>query len=151
MTNVLAGVYPDLFKGGAVFAGVALGCLTTSAPTNPPDPCANGQKIQSADVWGARVRQAYSGYSGPYPKMQIWHGTADPILQYNNFQEELKQWTNVHGLSITPAQTLSNTPKSGWTKTVYGNGQVQGFSGQGSGHGLPESGTESTAIDFFGL
>ncbi|KAJ3500968.1 hypothetical protein NLJ89_g9553 [Agrocybe chaxingu] len=151
MTNVLAGTYPDLFKGGAIFAGVALGCLTNSAPSFPPDPCANGQKIQTAQQWGDRARQAYPGYTGPYPKLQVWHGTADNVVNYANFQEELKQWTNVHGILQTPSATYASTPRQGYTKTVYGTGEVEGYSGQGAGHLLPDSGTEVTAIDFFGL
>ncbi|KAJ3502557.1 hypothetical protein NLJ89_g8833 [Agrocybe chaxingu] len=125
MTNVLAGAYPDVFKGGAIFAGVALGCLS-SGPT-----CTNGH--------------------GPYPKLQVWHGTADNVLLYGNFQEQLKQWTNVHGISQTPTATYANTPRQNWTKTVYGTGQVEGYSGQGAGHLLPDTGTEVVAIDFFGL
>ena len=151
MTNVMAATYPDIFKGGAVFAGTPVGCLNGNSPQNPPDPCAAGNAVKTAQQLGDRVRQAYTGYTGSYPKMQIWHGTADPVLNYVNFQEELKQWTNVNNISQTATSTSPSTPKSGWTKTVYGTGQVQGFSGQGSGHGLPESGTESAAIDFFGL
>ncbi|KAH6880305.1 acetyl xylan esterase [Coprinopsis sp. MPI-PUGE-AT-0042] len=153
MTNVMTGVYPELFRGGAVFAGVALGCLSVgNAPANPPDPCAAGNRILSASEWGNKVRSAYSGYTGPYPKMQIWHGTADPILAPVNFQEQIKQWTDVFKVSQTPTSTQSGVPAQKWTKTVYGTaGQLEGYYGQGAGHGLPESGTESTAINWFGL
>jgi hypothetical protein len=34
-----------------------------------------------------------------------WHGTADSVLPYTMPQEEVDQWTNVHGLSQTPAST----------------------------------------------
>ncbi len=34
--------------------------------------------------------------------MQLWHGTADDTLHYPNFGEEIKQWTNVLGVSQTP-------------------------------------------------
>ncbi|KAG2017231.1 acetyl xylan esterase [Coprinopsis cinerea AmutBmut pab1-1] len=152
MTNVMAGVYPELFKAGAVFAGVGLGCLQTgNTPAFPPDPCAAGNRNLTPKQWGDLVRAAYPGYTGPYPRMQIWHGTADPILNINNFQEQVEQWTDVHGISQTPASTSPGTPRQSWTKTSYGSGQVEAFNGQGAGHGLPESGTEATAINFFGL
>ncbi|KAJ2922101.1 hypothetical protein H1R20_g14984, partial [Candolleomyces eurysporus] len=152
MTNVMAGVYPDLIKGGAVFAGVAMGCLSRgNAPVFPADPCAAGQVSRTAQQWGDRVRQAYPGYTGPYPKMQLWHGTSDPVLNYTNLNEEVKQWTNIHSYAQTATTTSSGVPRQNWSKSVYGSGLVESYTGQGSGHGLPESGTEASAIDFFGL
>jgi len=151
MTNVMAGAYPELFRAGAVFAGTGFGCLVTNTPSFPPDPCAQGQVIRSATEWGNLLRSGYPGYTGAYPKMQIWHGTSDPVLNIANLQEQIKQWTNVHRISETATETRQNTPRSGWTKTVYGTGQLEAFRGQGSGHGLPESGTEVAAIDWFGL
>ncbi|KAF9523240.1 Alpha/Beta hydrolase protein [Crepidotus variabilis] len=151
MVNVIAATYPDIFKGGAIFAGSAFGCLVSNAPRNPPDPCASGQKTQTAQAWGDLVRGAYPGYNGTYPKLQIWHGTSDPVLNYVNFGEEVKQWTNVHQVSSVATTTLTNSPKQPWTKTSYGTGQVEGYSGSGLGHGLPDSGTEANALNFFGL
>lgn len=50
--------------------------------------------------------------------MQLWHGTEGDVLRYPNFGEMIKQWTNVQGVSRTPAAT--DTPQSGWTRTRYG-------------------------------
>ncbi|KAF5309759.1 hypothetical protein D9611_013630 [Ephemerocybe angulata] len=152
MTNVMTAVYPDIFKGGAVFAGVAMSCLSKgNAPVFPADPCAAGSVNRTPQQWGDLVRGAYPGYTGGYPKLQLWHGTSDPILNYTNLNEEVKQWTNVHSISQTAVSTSAGVPKSNWSKSVYGAGQVESYTGQGSGHGLPESGTEVSAIDFFGL
>jgi cellulase/cellobiase CelA1 len=85
--------------------------------------------------------------------MQLWHGTADTTLNYVNFGEEIKQWTNVLGVSQTPTST--DTPQSGWTRTRYddssGNVQVEAYSIAGAGHVLPEAGMAAYAIAFFGL
>jgi hypothetical protein len=86
--------------------------------------------------------------------MQLWHGTADGTLNYNNFGQEILQWTNVTGVSSTPVSTT--TPVSGWTETMYGstsNPSVEGISIAGAGHVLPIAGTgmEADAIAFFGL
>ncbi|TEB36506.1 alpha/beta-hydrolase [Coprinellus micaceus] len=137
MTNTMAGAYPDLIKAGASFAGVAMGCLKASL--TPPE------------GWADIVHRAYPGYTGPYPRMQIWHGTADPAVNYTNLNEQVKQWTQVHSISQTVTGSASGTPKSNWSKRVYGTGQVEAYTGQGSGHGLPEAGTEIGAIEFFGL
>ncbi|KAJ3529266.1 hypothetical protein NMY22_g9060 [Coprinellus aureogranulatus] len=82
--------------------------------------------------------------------MQLWHGTADNVLNLTNLNEEVKQWTGLHGISQTATSTSSGTPKSNWAKSVYGTGQVESYVGSGNGHALPEAGTESTAITFFG-
>jgi acetylxylan esterase len=151
MTNVMAGTYPDLFKGGAAFAGVAMGCLSKgNAPVFPADPCAAGQVSRTPQQWGDIVKKAYPAYTGSYPKMQLWHGTADNVLNITNLNE-VKQWTNMHGISQTATSTSPGTPKSNWAKSVYGAGQVESYVGTGNGHALPEAGTEVVAIDFFGL
>lgn len=151
MTNLMAASYPDLVKAAAVFAGVPVGCLSGNAPTYPPDPCAAGTLIRTAEEWGRIARAVYSGYTGSYPRMQVWHGTADNVVNPQSFTEQTKQWTNVLGLSSSPASTNGNTPKSPWTRYTYGSGQLQTFSGNGIGHGIPDPGTEATALDFFGL
>lgn len=35
-------------------------------------------------------------------KMQIWHGSADTTINLKNYQEQLKQGTNVFGVRMTP-------------------------------------------------
>jgi poly(hydroxyalkanoate) depolymerase family esterase len=153
MTNVLLATYPDVFKAGAAFAGVPHACFATTDGSSWNSQCANGQRIMTAQQWGDLVRSAYPGYTGARPRMQLWHGTADTTLQYPNFGEEIKQWTNVHGLSQTPSMT--DTPQSGWTRTRYGGTGVQapveGISLQGVGHNVPLSGQAAMAIAFMGL
>ncbi|MGR6915958.1 extracellular catalytic domain type 1 short-chain-length polyhydroxyalkanoate depolymerase [[Actinomadura] parvosata] len=153
MTNVLIGAYPDVFKAGAAFMGVPFGCFATTDGSSWNSTCANGQLIKTAQQWGDQVRAAYPGYSGPRPRMQIWHGTEDTTLRYPNFQEQIKQWTNVHGLSQTPS--LTDQPRSGWTRTRYGGTgtkeRVEAISLQGVGHSLPQGGMAAMVIDFFGL
>ncbi|GIF16698.1 extracellular catalytic domain type 1 short-chain-length polyhydroxyalkanoate depolymerase [Actinoplanes teichomyceticus] len=161
MTNVLLADYPDVFAGGAAFSGVPHTCFQASAG-NPADPsqqagwnsaCANGQISKTPAQWGDAVRNSYPGYSGPRPRMQLWHGATDTTLHYNNFGEEIKQWTNVLGVSQTPVKT--DTPQPGWTRTWYGNTSaqppVQAISLAGVGHALPMPGQARMAISFFGL
>ncbi|WP_084773734.1 extracellular catalytic domain type 1 short-chain-length polyhydroxyalkanoate depolymerase [Nonomuraea candida] len=153
MTNVLIGAYPDVFRAGASFMGVPFGCFATTDGSSWNSTCANGRLVKTAQQWGDQVRAAYPGYSGPRPRMQIWHGTEDATLRYPNFQEQIKQWTNVHGLSQTPS--LTDQPGSGWTRTRYGGTgarpPVEAISLQGVGHDLPQSGMAAMAVDFFGL
>ncbi len=154
MTNVMAAEYPDVFRAGSAFMGVPATCFATGSSTNTwNSQCSGGQITKTAQQWGDAARAMFPGYSGAYPRMQLWHGTADTTLNYNNFGEEIKQWTNLNGVSQTPV--LTDSPQSGWTRTRYGNSgtqpPVEGISVAGAGHELPRSGMVAYAIAFLGL
>ncbi|XVV09227.1 extracellular catalytic domain type 1 short-chain-length polyhydroxyalkanoate depolymerase [Actinoplanes sp. CA-131856] len=153
MTNVLLGDYPDVFAAGAAYMGVPFGCFATTDGSLWNTACANGQVSKTPQAWGDLVRAAYPGYSGRRPRMQVVHGTTDTTLQYPNFGEAIKQWTNVLGVSQTPAMT--DSPQPNWTRTRYGSSSaqapVEGISVAGVGHSLPLSGMARMAITFFGL
>ncbi len=155
MTNVMLGDYPDVFKAGAAFMGVPFGCFYTGTVDGWNSACADGQVTNTAQAWGNMVRNADPGYSGPRPRVQLWHGTADTTLNYENLSQEILQWTNVLGVSSTPTSTT--TPVSGWTETQYDNSsgtpEVEAYSIAGAGHVLPieGEGMEADAIDFMGL
>ncbi|MDM7854221.1 extracellular catalytic domain type 1 short-chain-length polyhydroxyalkanoate depolymerase [Cellulomonas alba] len=125
-TEVLLADYPDLFAAGSAFAGVPAGCFATDAPPPGPNgsadysvPCSLGELTRSAKAWGDEARAAYPGYHGHRPRVQLWHGTADPVLGYPNLREAVKQWTDVLGVSATPVR--HDTPTAGTTRTRYGS------------------------------
>lgn len=153
MTNVLLGDYPDVFAAGAAFSGVPFGCFATTDGSEWNSACANGTVTRTPQQWGDLARAAYPGYTGPRPRMQLWHGTEDDVLRYPNFGEEIKQWTNVLGVSQTPAAT--DSPVSGWIRTRYGatgdRAPVEAISLQGVGHNLYAWGMADRALTFFGL
>ncbi|MEV6205662.1 PHB depolymerase family esterase [Kitasatospora sp. NPDC051914] len=153
MTNVLLGDYPDVFSAGAAFMGVPFGCFATTDGSSWNSACANGTVTKSGQQWGDLVRAAHPGYSGPRPRMQLWHGTEDSTLRYPNLAEEIKQWTDVLGVPATPA--LTDHPQTAWTRTRYGStgtrALVEAVSVQGAGHTLPTAGMAAQAIAFFGL
>ena len=103
MTNVLLGDYPDVFAAGAAFSGVPFGCFATTDGSEWNSACSGGTITHTPQEWGDLVRGAYPGYTGKRPQMQVWHGTEDDVLRYPNFGEQIKQWTNVLGVSQTPA------------------------------------------------
>lgn len=77
-----------------------------------------------------------------------WHGTADTTLAYPNYQQELLQWSNVLNLTLT--STVANSPQSGYTESIYGDGtQLIGYSGAGVGHTVPVH--ETIDLAWFGI
>ncbi|KAJ3041631.1 hypothetical protein HDV00_008908 [Rhizophlyctis rosea] len=129
-TQLLMGAYPDVFKAGAAFDGVPYGCMLNTASDPSQNVCAQGQLIKSAQEWGDLARSGYPGYSGARPKVQVWHGTNDQVVNYKNLGESVKQWTNIHGISATAVSTT--TPVSGWSRQRFGNGQVEAWTQQES-------------------
>jgi acetylxylan esterase len=175
MTNVLAGAYPDIIKAGSAYSGVPDGCFyVPSATPGMSTPawnsqCAQGNLTLTAEQWGKITRMYYPGYTGSRPKMLMyatlllvyvrnkrqptyhlhsWHGTIDTVLYYENLAQELLQWSNVLGVSF--AKNNTNTPQSGYTQIVYGDGtHLIGYSALNVGHTVPVH--ETTDLAWFGI
>ncbi|KAL1942006.1 hypothetical protein VTO73DRAFT_6536 [Trametes versicolor] len=151
MTNVLAGAYPDVFKGGVVDSGVPFGCfaLPGQAQDSWNAQCAQGQLVLTGAQWAQRVLNAYPGYTGARPKMQVWHGTADTTLYPQNFFETVKQWTTVFGYPSTPLSNVSESylPR-GYSNATYGP-NFQAILAQGVGHTVPLY--EQQYLQFLGI
>ncbi|MER5866294.1 PHB depolymerase family esterase [Kitasatospora sp. NPDC002040] len=140
--NLLAD-YPDVFAGGSIASGLPAQCATAQAAASG---CQNSSQGLTPAQWGAKVRNSYPGYSGPYPRVAIWQGSADTTVKPVNGTELRDQWTDVWGLSQTASSTRSLT--GGTTLSSYddagGRPAVELYSISGMAHGLavdPGSGT----------
>jgi poly(hydroxyalkanoate) depolymerase family esterase len=154
MTQHMLAVYPDVFKAGASFMGVPFNCFANAADYPPgSSQCTGGNMNRTPQQWGDAVRQAYPGYTGARPRVQLWHGTNDTLVPFSLLQESIDQWTNVAGLSQTP--TSSDTPQANWNRRRFadtsGTVRVEAYSIQGAGHSLPSGGMAAQAVAFFGL
>jgi poly(hydroxyalkanoate) depolymerase family esterase len=151
MTNVLLGAYPDVFSAGCAFAGVPFGCF--AGPNSWNDDCAKGNIIKTPQQWGDLVRAAFPGYTGKRPKLQLWHGSNDEVLNYRNLGETVKQWTNLFGIDTVPSSTQTNVYQSGWTRRQYTNAKneivVETITEQGVSHNLQV--LQEEALAFLGL
>lgn len=138
MTQALLGVYPDLFAAGVAAAGVPCGCWAEqySANNQWSGPCANGTVKKTASEWGELARSMFPGYMGHRPRVQLWHGTADTTINFNNMTESTKQWTNV--LSLDASATTSDSQKSGFEHKSWKNDcgfvVLDTWAQQGAGH-----------------
>ncbi|KAL2185300.1 carbohydrate esterase family 1 protein [Thermothelomyces heterothallicus CBS 203.75] len=110
--------------------------------------CSGGRSRARPEQWGNVVRDMYPGYEGPRPKMQIWHGSVDSTLAPANYEETIKQWTNVFGVSQGPTHSVENYPAPNYRTDDYGE-NVQGIFANGVGHSVPADLTASEA--WFGL
>jgi len=123
MTEALLAVYPDVFKGGSEFAGVPAGCWSASYTESNQwsGPCAGGQVTKTAQAWGDAVRAMFPGYNGFRPRIQLWHGTADSTINFNNQTEAVKQWTNVMGLSGSGTMSNVTISSHAYVRTQWTN------------------------------
>lgn len=150
MSNVMAATYPELISAVSLYSGVPAGCFVSASGGVDQwnNSCSGGQSRASPEQWGNVVRGMYPGYDGPRPRMQIWHGSADSTLAPQNYQETIKQWTNVFGVPQTPTSTKANTPQANYRTDDYGD-HVEGIYAQGVGHSVPANLTASEI--WFGL
>jgi poly(hydroxyalkanoate) depolymerase family esterase len=134
MASVMLATYPEVFAGGAVIAGLPYGCASNVQQAFElmftPQP-------MGARALGDRVRAA-SRHRGPWPKISVWHGTSDPIVQPSNGQDIIRQWVNVHGVAERPScqELVRGHTRRIWTDA---NGEllIEAFSISGMAHGVP--------------
>lgn len=100
MTAVMLATYPDVFAGGAIMAGVPYAC---ASDTRSAYGCMRGVDKGPA-AWGDLVRAATS-HQGAWPRVSIWHGTADSVVDDANLQELVDQWTDLHAVDRKSDET----------------------------------------------
>jgi poly(hydroxyalkanoate) depolymerase family esterase len=135
MTVALGATWPDLFAGLASFAGIPYGCSTSLLDVSS---CMNpGQDHTSAD-WAALARKGFSTFSGPYPKMSVWQGSADSTVGPKNRTEIVRQWTGLQGLpdAASSTETVEGASHGVW-KNAAGDVLVETYEVPGMTHGVP--------------
>ena len=143
-TALLLATWPDVFAAGGTIAGIPYNCTTVYAEVSG---CLNPGKDKTGEQWGQLVKDAYPGFTGPYPRITIWHGTADTLVNPKNQDELIQQWTSVHGVAETPTAT---DEVDGHVHEVYG-GVVEAYRIQGADHGTfvdPDKGCGATGAYF---
>jgi poly(hydroxyalkanoate) depolymerase family esterase len=134
MTSVMLATYPEIFAGGAIIAGLPFGVATNVrealsgmfvSPSRP------------AGELGDLVRNA-SNYKGPWPKLSVWHGSADRTVNPANANEIVKQWLDVHQL---PSAPMSEADVDGYPRQVWWNADgetiVESYTITDMAHGTP--------------
>jgi poly(3-hydroxybutyrate) depolymerase len=134
MTSTMLACYPELFAAGAIIAGLPYG-----AAANVKDAFKSMSQSPSraAREWGDLVRNA-SPHKGAWPRISVWHGSADTTVIPSNAREILKQWTDVHGLRIAESVKgmIDGYPREVWSD---GSGleQIESYTITNMAHGTP--------------
>jgi poly(hydroxyalkanoate) depolymerase family esterase len=134
MTSIMLATYPEAFAGGAIIAGLPYRCADD---LQQGFECMFQGRSRSPQEWGNLVRAA-SSHQGHWPKISIWHGAADHTVKPTNAEEAIKQWTDVHGLSMNPTfeSTVDGHPYCAW-QGPDGNNLIESYTITGMAHGVP--------------
>jgi poly(hydroxyalkanoate) depolymerase family esterase len=134
MTSVMLATYPEIFAGGAVIAGLPYGVASnvrealTGMSQSPSRP---------AGELGDLVRNA-SHHKGPWPKISVWHGSADRTVNPANASEIVKQWLDLHHL---PAAPMAEADVDGYPRQIWWNADgetiVESYTITAMAHGTP--------------
>lgn len=122
MSAVMLATYPDVFKAGAIMAGLPYKCATSA-----PDAynCMNPGVDKAPAEWAELAKSGNPSWDGPWPRVAIWQGTGDTTVVPSNADELRDQWTAVHGIGQEPTRT-STLPPNDTQREEYatGDGQV---------------------------
>ncbi len=116
MTAVLLANYPELFRAGAVVAGTPFDCNRPTFWTRGPwwwlrtvfgEAAAASYACgilgsnaidRTARDWGDAVRALHPTPPARWPRVSLWHGDADEVVDPANQRELLEQWSDLHGI-----------------------------------------------------
>lgn len=132
---LMIATWPEVFAAAGMIAGVPYNCTTTFTQVST---CLSPGINRTAMEWGDRARAGNPGFSGPWPRVSIWHGTADGTVSPMNQTEILEQWTNVHGIDMTADQTdmVDGANRSRY-QNAAGATLVETITIPNMGHGTP--------------
>lgn len=133
MAATMLALYPDIFAGGAMLAGLPHGVAN-----NIPEAFdrMRAHALPSATRLQASLRDA-SPHEGPWPTVSIWHGTGDATVHVDNADAMVEQWREVHGLINEPSiRRLGLRTIREWSDSD-GRRRVTQHIIDGMGHGVP--------------
>lgn len=134
MTSVMLATYPEVFAAGAVIAGLPYGVASNAREALNGmlrSPSRSGQEL------GDLVRNA-SKHRAPWPRISVWHGSADRTVNPANADEIVKQWLDVHRL---PSHPMTERMVDGYPHQIWwdadGETVVESYTITHMAHGTP--------------
>lgn len=135
MAAAMLAVYPEVFAGGAVIAGIPYGVAGNVLQALGVMSRADGR---SQAGMGALVPRRPDGEA--FPRLSIWHGESDGVVRPGNADDLAQQWTALHALPSDPhhVETLPFGTRSIW-RSANGETVLELNIVRGLGHGTPLS------------
>jgi feruloyl esterase len=129
MAAAMLALYPGLFAGGAIIAGLPFGAAANvrealEAMRLPP--------LRTPRQWGDAAR-ASGNAPTHWPRVSIWHGDLDTTVNILNAQALAAQWADLHGLALTAAR---QERRDGALRLSWGD-HLEVVTVPGLGHGAP--------------
>jgi poly(hydroxyalkanoate) depolymerase family esterase len=134
MTTAMLAIYPKTFAAGAIVAGLPYGiagnvrqALSAMYQSLTHTPHELGDLVRAA-----------SAHRGPWPRISIWHGSSDRVVNPGNADELVKQWCNVHGIDLASTSTgvVDGHPHQVWWNDD-GETMVESYTISDMAHGTP--------------
>jgi poly(hydroxyalkanoate) depolymerase family esterase len=133
MAAALLAAYPEVFAAGAVVAGLPVGSASDLRSAMARMSAA-GTDLDGAG-WAARARAvAPPDYARRWPRISIWQGGADRVVDPANAVNLEAQWVALHRLGAAPTQDISSRP--GLRRRVWRDA-VELWTIDGMPHGYP--------------
>ncbi|MBZ9747769.1 PHB depolymerase family esterase [Mesorhizobium sp. CO1-1-7] len=101
MAAAMLATYPEVFAGGAIIAGLPYGSATSLPQAFDR---MRGHGGPTAKQLATTVQQD-SGHDGPWPKLSVWHGSADTTVSPVNSEQLVGQWLALRGQSRVQPET----------------------------------------------
>jgi poly(hydroxyalkanoate) depolymerase family esterase len=145
MASVMLATYPEIFAGGAIIAGLPYG---SASSLQEAFEAMFNERAPSSRALGDHVRTA-SKHRGPWPKLSVWHGTADTVVRPTNADHIVRQWLDVQRLPEHPTseEQIGRHTRRTW-KDANGGTRLEAYSIAGMAHGVPlaKEGTDACGI-----
>lgn len=134
MTSVMLATYPEVFRAGAVFAGLPYACAA-SVPEALDR--MRGHGLPPAPALAAAVAGA-SKHKGPWPSLSVWHGTGDRTVATANADALIDQWRETLGLPLSP-DNIRDTGDHTYRAWLGSDGvpMLEDYRIRDMGHGVP--------------
>ena len=131
MSATMLALYPELFAGGAIIAGLPHGAAASMPQAF------EAMRAQGPAPRDGGIRQAAPGVQR-WPRISILHGTGDQTVDVGNADRLLTQWLDVHGLPARPDSDLADGRRRHrtWADDA-GEVRVDDHRIEAMGHGTP--------------
>ncbi|TPK79983.1 PHB depolymerase family esterase [Mesorhizobium sp. B2-4-13] len=134
MAAAMLATYPEVFAAGAIVAGLPYGSANSLPEAFDR---MRGHGAPTARRLATTVQQA-SGHCGPWPKLSVWHGSADTTVSPINSDQLVRQWLTLFGQSRVQCETQVH---QGYRRDVWKNGAneevIESYLISGMAHGTP--------------